>query len=69
MPTITPVGHRYRVGRIDRSFGICSIIDDGTGFDPTHEPDGHFGLTGMRERADKIGAKISFGQLLEEERP
>jgi signal transduction histidine kinase len=47
-------------GRIDRSFGVCSVIDDGTGFDPTYEPDGHFGLTGMRERADKIGAKISF---------
>ena len=47
-------------GRIDRSFGVCSVIDDGTGFDPLHEPDGHFGLTGMRERAEKIGAKISF---------
>ena len=47
-------------GRIDRSFGVCYVIDDGSGFDPTYEPDGHFGLTGMRERADKIGAKISF---------
>ena len=47
-------------GRIDRSFGVCSVIDDGAGFDPLNEPDGHFGLTGMRERAEKIGAKISF---------
>jgi signal transduction histidine kinase len=47
-------------GRIDRSRGVCSVIDDGDGFDPTYEPDGHFGLIGMRERADKIGAKISF---------
>jgi signal transduction histidine kinase len=47
-------------GRIDRSHGVCSVIDDGAGFDPTYEPDGHFGLIGMRERADKIGAKISF---------
>jgi signal transduction histidine kinase len=47
-------------GRIDRSRGICSVIDDGAGFDPTYEPDGHFGLIGMRERAEKIGAKISF---------
>jgi signal transduction histidine kinase len=47
-------------GRIDRSRGVCSVIDDGAGFDPTHEPDGHFGLIGMRERAEKIGAKISF---------
>jgi signal transduction histidine kinase len=47
-------------GRIDRSHGVCSVIDDGAGFDPAHEPDGHFGLIGMRERAEKIGAKISF---------
>ena len=47
-------------GRIDRSHGVCSVIDDGTGFDPTHEPDGHFGLMGMRERAEKIGASINF---------
>jgi signal transduction histidine kinase len=47
-------------GRIDRSRGVCSVIDDGAGFDPTYEPDGHFGLIGMRERAEKIGAKISF---------
>jgi signal transduction histidine kinase len=47
-------------GRIDRSYGVCSVIDDGDGFDPTYEPEGHFGLMGMRERADKIGAKITF---------
>jgi signal transduction histidine kinase len=47
-------------GRIDRSHGVCSVADDGSGFDPSHEPEGHFGLMGMRERAEKIGAKISF---------
>jgi len=47
-------------GRVDRAFGSCSIIDDGVGFDPLHEPHGHFGLTGMRERAEKIGATIEF---------
>jgi signal transduction histidine kinase len=47
-------------GRVDRSHGVCSVIDDGKGFDPSHEPDGHFGLMGMRERAEKIGAKINF---------
>jgi signal transduction histidine kinase len=47
-------------GRIDRAHGVCSVIDDGTGFDPSYEPDGHFGLMGMRERAEKIGAKIKF---------
>jgi signal transduction histidine kinase len=47
-------------GRIDRTHGICSVTDDGKGFDPSHEPEGHFGLMGMRERAEKIGARISF---------
>ncbi len=47
-------------GRIDRSHGMCSVADDGKGFDPSYEPHGHFGLMGMRERAEKIGASISF---------
>ncbi|MGD2101691.1 MAG: histidine kinase [Acidimicrobiia bacterium] len=47
-------------GQVDRAFGSCAIVDDGTGFDPDHEPEGHFGLTGMRERATKIGATIKF---------
>jgi signal transduction histidine kinase len=47
-------------GRIDHAFGSCQIIDDGVGFDPSHEPDGHFGLMGMRERAEKIDAQINF---------
>lgn len=47
-------------GQVDRSFGSCSVVDDGVGFDPEHEPDGHYGLIGMRERAAKIGATIKF---------
>lgn len=47
-------------GQVDRTFGSCSVVDDGTGFDPAHEPEGHYGLTGMRERAAKIGATIKF---------
>jgi signal transduction histidine kinase len=47
-------------GEVDRSFGSCSVVDDGVGFDPEHEPEGHFGLVGMRERAAKIGATIKF---------
>ena len=47
-------------GQVDRSYGACSVVDDGQGFDPNHEPDGHFGLIGMRERASKIGATIKF---------
>jgi signal transduction histidine kinase len=34
-----------------------SIADDGIGFDPTAHHDG-FGLLGMRERAERIGAKL-----------
>lgn len=47
-------------GQIDRALGSCSVVDDGVGFDPEHEPEGHFGLVGMRERASKIGATIKF---------
>jgi signal transduction histidine kinase len=47
-------------GQVDRTYGRCSVVDDGVGFDPAHEPEGHFGLTGMRERAAKIGATIKF---------
>lgn len=47
-------------GHVDRTYGSCSVVDDGIGFDPDHEPEGHFGLTGMRERATKIGATIKF---------
>lgn len=36
------------------------VADDGCGFDPSHPTaDGHFGLRGMRERAEMIGAALS----------
>jgi signal transduction histidine kinase len=47
-------------GQVDRAYGSCSVVDDGDGFDPEHEPEGHYGLIGMRERASKIGATIKF---------
>ena len=47
-------------GQVDRSFGSCSVVDDGVGFDTQHQPEGHFGLVGMKERAAKIGATIKF---------
>lgn len=47
-------------GHVDRAYGSCSVVDDGVGFDPEYEPEGHFGLTGMRERAANIGATIKF---------
>lgn len=47
-------------GQVDRSFGSCSVVDDGVGFDPEKEPYGHYGLIGMKERATKIGASVKF---------
>ncbi len=35
---------------------VLRIRDDGKGFDAGAVPEGHLGLTGMRARADKIGA-------------
>ncbi len=34
------------------------IDDDGRGFDPTATPAGHFGLVGMRERAEFVGGSV-----------
>lgn len=51
-------------GHVDRNFGTCSVVDDGSGFDPAHEPAGHYGLVGMRERAGRIGATIKFDSKL-----
>ena len=34
------------------------IADDGQGFDPNHTPAGHWGLVGMRERAERLGASL-----------
>ena len=33
-------------GRIHRDWGSCRVQDDGIGFDPEYEPEGHFGLVG-----------------------
>ena len=35
-----------------------TVEDDGKGFDPAVTKDGHFGLMGMREQADALGAKL-----------
>jgi Histidine kinase/Histidine kinase-, DNA gyrase B-, and HSP90-like ATPase len=42
---------------------LLRIADDGRGIDPDalqYGKEGHYGLTGMRERAARIGAKIDF---------
>jgi signal transduction histidine kinase len=40
-----------------------SVQDDGRGFDPRHRDNssaGHFGLVGMRERADEMGGDLTI---------
>jgi signal transduction histidine kinase len=45
-------------GYVDRDRGTLIINDDGRGFDSAHEPRGHFGVIGMRERAAAINASV-----------
>jgi signal transduction histidine kinase/ligand-binding sensor domain-containing protein len=37
-----------------------TIADDGVGFEANSTPFGHFGLVGMRERAEEIGAELNI---------
>ena len=46
-------------GKVDRDHVLLRITDDGYGFDSEPEPEGRFGLIGMRERAREIGAKLT----------
>ena len=34
--------------------------DNGKGFDAARLPEGHYGVMGMRERADRIGATVEI---------
>ena len=48
-------------GECDGHLGRLTVADDGKGFDLTRIPvSGSFGLKGMRERADAIGAKLEI---------
>jgi signal transduction histidine kinase len=42
------------------------IADDGRGFDPGAIPDGHFGLTMMRERAQSVGASLQIKSWMDQ---
>lgn len=48
---------------------VLSVTDNGIGFSapdagtPLHSPEGHYGLTGMRERAALIGASITLSSV------
>ena len=47
----------------DPRFFSLEVRDNGIGFNPASAPgpsSGHFGVTGMRERADRLGAQLIF---------
>jgi signal transduction histidine kinase len=48
-----------RLTQVDHSI-MLGIADDGRGFDSTQIGDERFGLTGMRERAEMIGAELKI---------
>jgi signal transduction histidine kinase len=39
---------------------LVSVTDNGRGFDPERVPDGRYGLSGMRERAELVGAHLTI---------
>src|SRR4029077_13273732 len=45
-----------REGAISR----VSVTDNGRGFDPSAVPGGRYGLRGMRERAERVGATVDI---------
>lgn len=50
-------------GTLEGNRLLCSVRDDGVGFDPDNAPGillGHFGLHGIRERASQIGGAFSI---------
>jgi PAS domain S-box-containing protein len=48
-----------RVDHLDGAERVSLMVaDDGVGFDPGATPSGHYGLTGMREQAELIGAEL-----------
>jgi signal transduction histidine kinase len=54
-------GLHLELAFLDRSLRL-SVVDDGCGFDPAclaNLPDGHFGLAGMRERAEDVGGRFT----------
>ena len=51
------------LGRLDGDCITCSVADNGRGFDPDACPgvtQGHFGLTGVRERLDQLHGRMAI---------
>jgi signal transduction histidine kinase len=47
-------------GVVDFDRGWLTIHDDGRGFDQSVVADGHYGIVGMRERAQKVGGLLAI---------
>lgn len=47
----------------DRRALQMSIVDDGVGFEPDSPHPGHYGLVGLREQAQLIGAELSISSV------
>ena len=50
-------------GTIDNGKLLCSVTDDGCGFDPDAAPgvlQGHFGLQGIQERIEELGGEFTI---------
>ena len=50
-------------GRADGDRIICSVTDNGCGFDPRNSPgvlQGHFGLQGIAERVEQLGGDVTI---------
>lgn len=48
------------LGTVDRGLVEIEVVDDGRGYNPGELPEGHYGVLGMRERADRIGAVLDI---------
>lgn len=47
-------------GTVDFDEGSVTVHDEGKGFRRDRVPDGHYGLLGMEERAERIGASLNI---------
>jgi signal transduction histidine kinase len=52
-----------RLRSIDESSLELRIEDNGVGFDPQQSPPGHYGIVGLREQAELIGARLSIDSV------
>lgn len=59
--------HHSRGTRVELNIGytrrnfLIRVADNGRGFDPKQTYEGHWGLVGMRERADRLHARLLIG--------